>query len=270
MTLLAGTDMLRVGTIAIRYRIEGTAGQPWLTLCHPLACDLSVWDAQAAALAPHFRVLRYDLRGHGGSGAPSGPYSFPLLVDDLLGLLDALGIVRTHFVGLSLGGMIGQHFALSAPERLDRLVLASTTSALGPEVAPVWAERIAQARNFGMETQVAGFLERWFTEPFRLAQPELVARIASLIRATPVAGYTACAALIPTLDITARLGAIRAPTLVLVGEGDYSTPPAMAEAITAAIPGARQDVLPEAAHLCNLEQAQLFNRVILDFLGIRD
>lgn len=250
----------------VHYSVEGSDGAPWLTLCHPLACDLSVWEAQMAALAPHFRVLRYDLRGHGRSGASSGPYGFPLLVSDLLGLLDALGIVRTHFVGLSLGGMIGQHCALIAPQRLDRLVLASTTSALGPEVAPVWASRIEQARNRGMETQVDGFLERWFTEPFRLTHPELVARIANLIRATPVAGYIACAALIPTLDITARLAAIRTPTLVLVGESDYSTPPAMAEIIADAIPGALQDVLPDAAHLCNLEQADLFNHVILDFL----
>lgn len=259
-------DFININGHAVHYRIDGRDGAPWLTLCHALACDLSLWDAQMAILSAHFRVLRYDLRGHGRSGVPPGPYSFQALVSDLLALLDALGIVRTHCVGLSLGGMIGQHLAFLAPERLDRLVLASTTSALGPEVAPVWASRIEQALNSGMESQVPVFLERWFTEPFRLAHPEQVARIANLIRATPVAGYSACAALIPTLDITARLAAVRAPTLVLVGEADFSTPPAMAEIIACAIPGARQDVIPDAAHLCNLEQADLFNRALLDFL----
>ncbi|CAB1370754.1 3-oxoadipate enol-lactonase [Denitratisoma oestradiolicum] len=259
-------ERLRLGDLEVRYRIEGRPDAPWLTLCHPLACDLSLWDAQMAALTPHFQVLRYDLRGHGGSSAPPGPYSFPLLVDDLLGLLDALGIARSHFVGLSLGGMIGQYFALTAPERLGRLVLASTTSALGPEVEPLWRKRIARAREGGMATQVESFLERWFTAPYRLDHPALMASIAGLICATPVEGYAACAALIPTLDITARLGAIRAPTLVLAGELDSSTPPAMAELITLSIPGARQDVIPDAAHLCNVEQSERFNDLLLEFL----
>lgn len=252
--------------IDLYYETSAGHGRPWLTLCHSLACDLSMWDDQMAALAPHFNLLRYDLRGHGRSSAPDLTYRFETMVADLLGLYDHLGIARSHFVGLSLGGMIGQYLALDAPCRLDRLVLCSTSSGYGPGVERLWEQRIAQARAEGMGAMVDGTLGRWFTEPYRYERPEVMARIGDLIRATPLTGYAGCGRMVASLDTAPRLKDIQAPTLVLVGEEDNGTPPAMAEGIARAIPRARLEVLPQASHLCNVEQAELFNELLLAFL----
>lgn len=250
--------------ITINYKIEGSG--PWVTLSHSLSCDLTMWDALAMALAPTFTVLRYDTRGHGGTTAAQGTYSFDQLTADLTGLLDALGIARTHFVGLSMGGMIGQHFALAAPQRLERLVIANSTSRIPPEAGPLWDERIAIVRAQGCAGVVEGTLGRWFTPGFRSAQPLEAARIAGLIAATPAAGYIGCAGAIRALDITARIGAIRAPTLVIAGADDPGTPPAMSEVIASTIPGARLEIIPSASHLSCIEQPETFNRLVAAFL----
>lgn len=250
--------------ITIHYTIEGSG--PWVTLSHSLTTDLSMWNELAVALAPTFTVLRYDTRGHGKSSAPDGAYSFEQLAADVLDLLDALKIEHTHFVGLSMGGMIAQHLALLAPQRLHRLVIASSTSHVPPEAGPLWDERIAIARSQGCAGLVEGTLGRWFTPGFRAARPDLMARIAALIAATPVAGYVGCAEAIRRLDITDHLPAIAKPTLVVVGADDPGTPPAASEVIAAGIPGARLEIIPSASHLCCIEQPELFNRLIRDFL----
>lgn len=253
-----------VNGISIHYTIEGNG--PWVTLSHSLTTDLSMWDQLAAALAPSFTVLRYDTRGHGKSSAPQGSYSFDELTADVVGLLDALDIESTHFLGLSMGGMIGQHLALAAPQRVDKLVIASSTSRIPPEAGPLWDERIALVRAQGCAATVDGTLGRWFTPGFRAARPEVMARIGKLIAATPAAGYIGCAGAIRALDITAQIGAIAAPTLVVVGADDPGTPPAMSEVIAAAIPGARLERIPSASHLCCIEQPEIFNRLVHDFL----
>lgn len=253
--------------IRIRYDVQGQG--PWLILCHSLATDLSLWDDQMPALTAKFRVLRFDTRGHGGSDAPAGDYDFPMLATDVLGLMDALGVAKAHFLGISLGGMIGQHLVLAAPGRLERLVLVSTTSGYPPEAAAQWAERNRTVAAGGLEPLVAPTLERWFTPAFREAQPAVMARIAGLIRATPVAGYMGCGvalASLATAPITGRLGQIAHPTLVVVGADDAGTPPAMGGTIAAAIPGARLESLAPASHLCNIEQAAAFNQLVTDFL----
>ena len=254
-----------VNGISVRYQAEGSG--PWVTLAHSLSCDLTMWNELAAVLAPTFRVLRYDARGHGASGAPDGAYSFEQLTTDLIGLLDALHIERTHFVGLSMGGMIGQHFALAAPQRLNKLVIASSTSRIPPEASPLWDERIRMAREHGCAALVEGTLGRWFTPAFRAARADATQRIGRLIAGTPVAGYVGCAAAIRHLDITARIGAIGAPTLVIVGADDPGTPPAMSEVIAAAIRGARLEIIPSASHLCCIERPEVFNRLVADFLA---
>jgi 3-oxoadipate enol-lactonase len=255
----------RANGIDIHYEISGSG--PWLTLSHSLCCDASMWAPQMAELERRFTVLRFDTRGHGGSEAPAGAYTFDQLTDDVLGLLDALKIGRTHFCGLSMGGMIGQHLALKAPGRIDRLVLADTTSRMPAEAQPLWAERIRVATGQGMEPLVQPTLERWFTAPWRAAHPEVMAQIGGLIRATPVAGYVGCTQAIAGIDVTDRLHEVKAPTLVIVGDQDVGTPPAMSEAIAAAIPGARLEIIPGASHLSNIEQADAFNRLLLDFLA---
>jgi len=184
----------------------------------------------------------------------------------VLGLLDALKIGRTHYCGLSMGGMIGQHLALKAPQRLDRMVLADTTSRMPSESRVLWPERIRIATEQGMAALAESTLARWFTAPYRAAHPEVMARIGDLIRNTPPAGYIGCAQAIAQIDITDRLHAVQAPTLVIVGAEDGGTPPAMSEVIAAAIPGARLEVIAEASHLSNIEQAEVFNKLLLDFL----
>ncbi len=256
---------IKANGIDIHYETCGSG--PWVTLAHSLATDLTLWDELAAVLATRFSVLRYDARGHGKSSAPEGPYSFTQLVGDLTGLLDALKIERTHLVGLSMGGMLAQHFALMAPERLDRLAVVSSTSRIPPEAGALWDERIAVARNQGMQALVESTLARWFTAPYRAAHPEVMACIGALIAATPVAGFAGWGAAICTLDVTARLGAISAPTLVVVGADDPGTPPAASQAIAAAIPGARLEIIPAASHQLIIEQADAFNQWLLEFLG---
>ena len=257
-------NTIKANGIDINYRVDGRG--PWVTLSHSLSCDLTMWDELAVALAPTFTVLRYDTRGHGGSSVPEGTYSFEQLTADVIGLLDALKVERTHFVGLSMGGMIAQHLALAHPSRLDKLVIANSTSRIPPEAGPLWDERIAIARGQGCAGLVEGTLGRWFTPGFRAARPGEAARIGNLIAGTPPAGYIGCAGAIRALDNTARIGAIRVPTLVIAGADDPGTPPAMSEAIAAAIPGARLEIIPSASHLSCIEQPQNFNSLVIDFL----
>lgn len=255
---------LHANGIDIHYEISGSG--PCVIFAHSLGSDLSIWETQESALAARRTVLRYDIRGHGGSQATSGAYDFDLLAADVVGLLDALQIGKASFVGISLGGMIGQALALAAPQRLDRLVLADTACRYPPEAQAAWPERIRQIEAAGLAPLVAPTLERWFTAPYRAAHPEAVARIGDIIRTTPVAGYVGCCHAIAGLDFIGRLAAVQMPTLVLVGEQDAGTPPAMAGELAAAIPGARLEIIPGAAHLSNIEQSRIFNRQLLDFL----
>ncbi len=250
--------------IDTNYTIEGE-GQ-WLTMSHSLACNLHMWDEEARRLAKRYKVLRYDTRGHGASGAPSGAYSFDLLADDLRGLLQALEIQSTHFVGLSMGGMIGQTYALKYPGTFASLTLCDTTSRYPSDALGTWLERIKTIEARGMEPLVPSTLARWFTEGFRKERPEVVEKVAAMIRGTSVPGYIGCSHAIPNINLTARLKEIRCPSLVIVGKEDPSTPLAMAEEIHHALPGSKLEVIADAAHLSNLAQPEAFNRALADFL----
>ncbi len=250
--------------IRIRYTIEGAG--PWLVMSHSLACDLGMWDHEATMLSGRFRVLRFDTRGHGGTQAPAAEYTLDQLADDLQALLDALDIERCHFMGLSMGGMIGMTHALKHPGRFDRLLLCNTSSRIGPEAGPLWQQRIETVRGGGIESIVEPTIARWFTAPFRAARPDVTATVAAMIRATPPAGYIGCCHAIPKIDLTGCLGAIAAPTLVIAGDHDAGTPVEMARAIQLGIPGAQLAVLPRASHLSNLEHPGPFGRLVADFL----
>lgn len=258
---------IQVNGLSIRYLLEGPPGAPVVTFSHSLGANLHSWEAQANALSGRYRVLRYDVRGHGGTAAPPGPYSLDLLAGDLRGLLAALGIERTHLVGLSLGGMIGQVVALEHPGLLASLTLCDTTSRVPAEARPLWAERIAAALRDGMGPLVEPTLERWLTPAFRRKRPEDARQIGEMIRTTPVAGYVGCCHAIAGLDLTERLVAIRVPTLVLVGEEDPATPVAVAEVLHRGIPDSELMVLPGARHLANVEQGEAFTAALLRFLG---
>lgn len=251
--------------IETHYEIHGSSG-PWLVLSHSLACSARMWDPQIAEFSKRFRVLAYDTRGHGASGAPEGAYTLEQLADDLRALFAHLKIGEAHYAGLSMGGMIGQTFALKYPGVLTTLTLADTTSRYPAEAAPVWRDRISMARDKGMAPLVEPTLARWFTEPFRNSRADVVQSIGALIRNTPVAGYVGCCEALPKINVTARLKDIRAPILVIVGDQDPGTPPAMAKEIHANAPGSKYVEVGPAAHLSNLEQPVQFNRALDEFL----
>ncbi len=255
---------LHANGIEINYVIEGEG--PVVTLSHSLACNLSMWNEQAQALRARYRVLRFDTRGHGQTSAPRGPYSLDQLAGDLHGLLQGLGIERTHFVGLSMGGMIGQVFALAHPAMVESLVLCDTTSRYPAAAAPTWEERIRTVEAQGMTPMVEPTLQRWFTAPFRARHRDVMERVATMIRQTPPAGYIGCCHALPKIDVTDRLKELHCPALVVVGEDDPGTPVDMAREIHAALPGAELAILRSASHLSNLEQPHEFNRVLLRFL----
>ena len=249
------------------YEIHGAEGRPWLVFSHSLACSTRMWEGQIAAFKDRYRVLVYDTRGHGQSAAPKGAYTLEGLADDLHGLLKHLKIEKPHFAGLSMGGMIGQTFALKYPGVLASLTLADTTSRYPAEAAAAWQDRIRIAETKGMEPLVQPTLERWFTEPFRNDRKEDVARVAAQILKTPVPGYVGCCHAIPKIDVTARLKELKLPALVICGEQDPATPPAMAQDIAQALPGAKLALIPQAAHLANIEQPEAFNRALAGFLS---
>jgi 3-oxoadipate enol-lactonase len=252
--------------IAINYTLEGPANAPVVTMSHSLATDLSMWDPTVPVLKDRFRVLRYETRGHGQTDAPKGAYTLDQLADDALGLLKALGIERTHWVGLSMGGMIGQTLALKAPHVFASLSLCDTSSRIPAEAKPVWQERIRTAESQGMEPLVEPTLSRWFTEPFRQSRKDVVGKVAAMIRHTPPAGYAGCCHAISALDLTDRIHAIKMPTIAIVGEDDPGTPVAAHKVIHERIAGSRLEIIPKAAHLANMEQPEAFNKALTGFL----
>jgi 3-oxoadipate enol-lactonase len=254
--------------VKIEHEWHGPPGAPAVTLSHPLGATLRIWDAHVPALTPRFRVLRYDTRGHGGSEVPPGPCTLEQMADDVVGLLDAAGIARTHFVGMSMGGLVGMTLALTHPDRVRSLVLCDTTACYGPALEAMWRERLRVAETAGMTEELIGrTVAVWFTPDFLARGKAQVDRVREMLRRTDPRGYAAAIRAIGFVDLRPRLGAIRCPTLVVVGEDDPGTPPAMAREIADRIPGARLEVLPGARHAAVVERAEEFTRLLLEFLA---
>ena len=257
---------VKANGIEVHYRLEGSPSAPVVTLSNSLATNLSMWEPQMEPLLRSYRVLRYDTRGHGQTEAPEGPYSFDMLAADVRALLSALGIQKTHFLGISMGGMIGQKLATETSELLHTAILCDTTSRIPPEARPIWDERIRTALEKGMEQHAAPTLERWFTPPFRKSHPEVMERFAAMIRATKPAGYVGCAHAIRDLDFSDRLQRISVPTLIIAGADDPSFPIPVSEEMQRKIKGSKLVVLHSAAHLPCVEQGERFNEAVLSFL----
>jgi 3-oxoadipate enol-lactonase len=257
---------ITVNGIRVNYTLEGPASAPIVTLSNSLASNLSMWDPQMTVLASRYRILRYDTRGHGGTDAPAGPYSLDELTEDVRALLQALGITRTHFIGLSMGGMIGQIMALKYPQLLQSLVLCDTMSRVPTEAKPLWDDRIHVAEAQGMEPLVEPTLARWFTEPFRQRGSAVLDHVRTMIRTTPPRGYAGCCHAIAALNLTDQLNAITLPTLIIVGEDDPATPLAASRVIHEQMKGSALVILKSAAHLSNLEQPEAFNQALMAFL----
>lgn len=254
----------------INYEIAGPVGAPVVTFSHSLAATLEMWEDQVTAMKEAYRVLRLDSRGHGKSSRPPGPCTMEMLSADVISLLDHLGIDRTHFVGLSMGGMIGQVLAVQYPHRLKKLILCDTTGRVPAETAPVWEERIRVAEGQGMCALAQETLERWLSEDFRRAQPAITERVRDMIIQTPVPGYVACCRAISQFDVLQELAKVTAPTLIMVGERDLGTPVSASQAIHERIQGSKLVVVPGALHLTNIEKADFFTRQLLTFLARDD
>ena len=236
-----------------------------MVLSNSLGTDMWMWEGVLPALTSRFRVLRYDQRGHGGSPAPSGPYSIADLGGDALELLDRLELERVSFCGLSLGGMTGMWLAVNAPERIDRLGLLCTSAHLPPRED--WEDRAARVRAAGMDQLVEASLERWFSPELAERQPEVVERGRQGLRAVEPEGYASCCEAIAGHDLRARLGEVRAPTLVIATEDDPSTPPEHGREIAGGIDGARLLVLEHGRHLVAAEHPEECARELLGHLG---
>lgn len=250
-----------------RHRLEGPAGAPVVTLSHPLGAALEIWDDHVPALSRRYRVLRYDTRGHGGSEVPPGPYTLEQMAGDVVALHDSLGIGRSHVVGMSMGGLVAMALALARPERVQSLVLCDTTACYGPGLRGMWEERIRVAETQGMtEDLVESTMAIWFSPAFLDAGKARVDRVRAMLRNTDPRGYAAAIRAIGFVDLTDRIGAIRCPALVVVGEDDPGTTPAMARVIAERIPGARLHVLPGGRHAAIVERAEEFNRLLIEFL----
>ena len=247
----------------IHVEVEGSKSAPALMLSNSLGTNLHMWDDQAAEFAKRFRLIRYDRRGHGGSGAPPGPYSMQRFGRDVLAVLDALGIEKTNWCGLSMGGMVGQWLGANAPERIDKLILSNTNYYYADKAG--WDDRIKFVREKGLAQLVDPNMERWFTKEFRAKAPQTLARMKEIFLTTNLGGYIACCEAIRDMDFRASNATITAPTLVIVGSKDPATPPAAGEAIAREIKGAKLAAL-DAAHMSNMEQPRLYSEIVIDFL----
>ncbi|WP_150293761.1 3-oxoadipate enol-lactonase [Sphingobium estronivorans] len=248
----------------IAWRFDGPEDAPVLLLSNSLGTDMGMWAPQMAHWTQNFRVLRYDQRGHGASDAPAGAYSIDRLGRDVVELLDALKIETVDFCGLSLGGMTGQWLGIREPQRLRRLVLANTSSFMGPPSA--WDARIQLVREQGMAPLADASVQRWFTQSFAATGQDAIAPIGAMLQLTRPQGYAGCCAAIRDMDLRRPVAMIETPTLVIGGTQDPATPPPHSEALAHAIAGS-QLVMLEAAHLANVECPEAFAQAVLEFLA---
>ena len=243
--------------------VEGSENNPVLMLSNSLGTTLHMWDPQVAALTQHFRLVRYDRRGHGKSGVPAGPYNMEMLGRDVLAVLDALKIEKINWCGLSMGGMVGMWLGANAPQRINRLILSNTSAYFADK--EIWNGRIKTIREKGLAATVEGTMERWFTKDFREREPRKVQSVTEMFLATKPEGYIACGEAVRDMDHREIIKSIAAPTLIIAGRHDPATTVEAAEFIRSRIPRASLTVL-EAAHLANVEQPHDYTEAVLGFL----
>lgn len=253
-------------TADIHFKLSGNENLPVVALSHSLGSSMIMWEPQMKVLERHFRILRFDTRGHGGSVATPPPYSMEMLVKDVIDLLDALEIDKLHWVGLSMGGMIGQGLAISAPQRLLSLCLCDTMSIIREETKELWKNRIRSGERFGMNHLVDFLMEKWFTEPYRKSSPAIYRRIREQFLNTAVPGYIGCCHAIYNMNFLDRLSEIRVPTHIMVGDQDLATPVAESIVMHELIADSTFKIISGGAHLCNVECTDDFNRSMMNFL----
>jgi len=251
--------------VQIAYRIDGTGELPWLIFSNSLATDLSLWDGQVAHLRDHFRILRYNQRGHGASSVPAQPCTFAALAADVIALMDHLGITRASLVGVSMGAVTMLTVAASHPQRVERVLACDGQWAAPTGAAEAWQARIDSAEASGMAALVEPTAARWFKAPFMARPSPALEHVRRMIGATPPGGFIQCARALQAYDLRDQIGAIEVPCMLLVGAEDGSLPGVMRR-MADVIPGARYAEVAAAGHLPNLEQPELFNAAAASFL----
>ncbi len=254
------------GTHALNCDVRGLDGAPWITFSHALGNDLGLWDEQVSLLENRFRILRYDHRGHGGSDTPPGPYTFDDLMADALALLDHFGIERTHWVGLSIGGMLGYGLAQNHGARLLSLTACDARPDAPPDYAAYFQYRIDTVRDQGMEGVVEPTIARWFTPETRKRNPPSLDAIRASLRATDPVGHEGCCEALKLLSFGSGLDRIRVPTLIIGGAEDKGAPPDVLAETASAIADCRHVVVAGAGHISNIENPGEFNEALEDFL----
>ncbi len=258
------------GGTMIAYQIDGPQGAPWLMMSNSLATDRRIWDPQIRDLTSKYRVVRYDTRGHGDSQAGSAPYNFGHLTEDVHALFEHLQIERADFIGISLGGMTGLAFAMCAPERVGRLVCCDARASAPDAYRGMWEDNIAKLNQRGIAGLVEPTLERWFTPDFMAAtkNADTLATVRSMFNATSTVGYEGAARALQNLDMLEGLPSLQCKTLYIVGEADMAAPVAVMQDMADRTPQACLKILPNAAHLSNIEQPDAFNSAIRNFLSL--
>ena len=255
--------------ININYEIDGAEGAPVIVFSNSLATNVHMWDDQAAELKRSFRVLRYDQRGHGGTDAPAGRYTFDVLIADALGLMDALGIKRAHFAGLSMGGATALGFAQQHPERLDRIIVCDSPCMSTAQSTQQWEERIViLEKSKTIDPLVEPTIERWFPAEIRAAKAPHVDKVRQMIKTTPVNGFIGCAAALANHNYNAKVETVKNPVLFIAGEKDGVTPAAM-KAMCERLKGSTYVEMPGAGHISNMDRPAEFNRALREFLGVK-
>jgi 3-oxoadipate enol-lactonase len=246
--------------------MEGPENAPVLMLSNSLGTTHAMWQPQVDAFTKHFRLLRFDRRGHGQSSVPKGPYSMEQLGRDVLSILDKLGLKKVSWCGLSMGGMEGMWLGANAPERLERIVLCNTSSYFPDKT--MWNDRLKFVRSNGLAAMAGANMERWFTTGFREREPGTIKAMIEMFAATPLEGYIACGEAVRDMDHRPLLPKVKVPTLVVIGRHDPATVPEAGQYVHANIPGAEVAVI-EAAHISNIEQPEQFTEAVLGFLTKR-
>jgi len=258
---------VKANGIDIHYLIDGSEGAPWLTFVTGIANDLTMWDGQIPALGNRFRILRFDLRGHGKTEATAGNYTFPQLIGDILALWDALGIKRSSLVGLGLGGAMAIGIGVEHSARLEKLIPCCCRAVMTPDFAAIWPKFVDTVKRLGMEGMVEPTVQRWFTDDFKAANPQVLDNVRRMIRETSPLGYYGCIAAFLTLDFFKDLNRIAVPTLFISGANDHlGGPPPIMTGLAAAVPKAKHTSVPDAAHIANIQNPEAFNALLLEFL----
>lgn len=262
------TERILVNGVEMAYRFDGPTNGRVVVMSNSLMSNYDMWDWTVPALTDRYRVLRYDTRGHGRSSVTPGPYSIELLADDVVGLLDALGIARAHVVGLSMGGMVAQQLGARYPGKVLSLSVCDSASEMPPR--SMWDERLRIAGEQGIAGLVDATIKRWFTAGFIERSSQDIAKVRDFVLGTPVAGYQACAAAIRDMAQTTMLLKVKAPTLVMTGRQDPACTVEQSIVMHRMIDGSKLVILENAAHLSNIEQPIAFNAALRDFIDSVD